>query len=96
MRWFGIRKAKIDPELRKTFEQYGTAGMQIALGDTNYFIHEGRTVKAAAAMGSLLPWLTEQYDRAERKETLSLTMEFFITIFVATELYLSLSARFCR
>jgi hypothetical protein len=96
MRWIHIRRAKIDPELRKTFEQYGTAGMQIALGDTNYFIHQGLTVKAVEAMGSLLPWLTEQYDRAERKETWSLTMEFFITIFVAVELFLTLSARFWR
>jgi hypothetical protein len=96
MRWFGIRQAKIDPELRKTFEQYGTTAMQIALGDTNYFIHKGETVKAAAALGSLLPWLTEQYDRTERKETWSMTMEFLITIFVATELYFTLSARFCR
>ena len=47
MRWFGIRKAKIDdPEYRKTFERYGTVGMQIALGDMNHFVHKGQTVKA--------------------------------------------------
>jgi hypothetical protein len=43
MRWFSIRKAKIDPELRKTFERYGAVGMQIALSDMNHFIHQGRT-----------------------------------------------------
>jgi hypothetical protein len=30
-------------------------------------------------------WLTEQYDRAERKETWSITMEAAITVFVIIE-----------
>jgi len=34
-------------------------------------------------------WLTEQYDRAERKETWSLTLEAAITVFVAFELAIS-------
>jgi len=33
----------------------------------------------------LLPWLTEQYDRAERKETWNLTMEAAITLLVGIE-----------
>jgi len=39
---------------------------------------------AREALDSLLPWLTEQYDRAERKETWSPSMEFAITVFVAS------------
>jgi hypothetical protein len=35
-------------------------------------------------------WLTEQYDRAERKESRSVTMEVAITLFVAVELFLSI------
>jgi hypothetical protein len=38
-------------------------------------------------------WLTEQYDRAERKETWSITMEVAITVFVAAELFSSIAAR---
>ena len=90
MRWFQIRKAKIDPDLRETFERYGVVGMQVALSATNYIVHNGQQVVVEKVVDSLLPWLTEQYDRAERKETWSLTMEVAITIFVAAELLLSL------
>jgi len=90
MRWFRIRKATIDPELRGTFEQYGPGGMQILLGTKNFFKHQGREVTAVGKLDSLLPWLTEQYDRAERKETWSITMEAAITIFVAAELLISI------
>lgn len=96
MRWFRIRRAEIDPDLRKTFERYGVVGMQVSLGDMNHFVHLGQPVKGDAALGSLLPWLTEQYDRAERKETWSITMEVAITIFVAAELLLSLLKLGCR
>jgi hypothetical protein len=34
-------------------------------------------------------WLTEQYDRAERRETWSITMEAAITVFVGVELIIS-------
>ena len=96
MRWIHIRKAKIDAELKKTFEQYGTVGMQVALGDMNHFKHQGQTMKADMVLDSLQPWLTEQYDRAERKETWNITMEVAITVFVAAELILSLLDRICR
>ena len=90
MRWLRIRKAQIDPDLRETFERYGIVGMQVALSVTNYIVHKGEHVLAEKVVDSLLPWLTEQYDRAERKETWSITMEVAITIFVAAELLLSL------
>lgn len=89
MRWFRIRKAEIDPELRETFEQHGVATMQAILATTNYFQHKGKSLMAQNVLTDLLPWLTEQYDRAERKETWSLTMEFAITLFVAIELLFS-------
>jgi hypothetical protein len=38
----------------------------------------------------VLHWLTEQYDRAERKETWSLTMEIAITVFVLGEVTMSI------
>jgi hypothetical protein len=91
MRWFSIRKAEIDPDLRETFEQYGIATMQAILATTNYFQHKNQSLMAQNVWGDLLPWLTEQYDRAERKETWSLTMEVAITVFVGIELLLSLT-----
>jgi hypothetical protein len=40
-----------------------------------------------------LAWLVEQYDRQERKETWSITMEAAITVFVLAELVLALTHR---
>jgi len=94
MRWFRIRNAKVDPELRETFERYGVATMQTILGTTNWFWHKGKGLLAQNVSDDLLPWLTEQYDRAERKETWSLTMEAAITFFVVAEVLLSISR--CR
>jgi hypothetical protein len=90
MRWFCIRKATIDPELRETFERYGKGSMQVILSTTNYFRHKGNSTMVESVLDSLLPWLTEQDDRAERKETWSITMEVAITILVAAELALSI------
>ena len=87
MRWFRIRKAKeLSPALRQIFEQYGVATMQSILATTNYLrLQNGRAVNADDLRPDLLPWLTEQYDRAERKETWLITMEAAITILVALE-----------
>jgi len=90
MRWFRVRKAHIEPEFRETFERYGVTTMQALLSTTNYFQHKNRSLRACDVMPDLFAWLTEQYDRAERKETWSLTMEMAITIFVAAELVLSI------
>jgi hypothetical protein len=90
MRWFRIREAKIDPELRETFERHGVATMQTLLATTNWFWHKGQSLMAQNVNRDLLPWLTEQYDRAGRKETWSLTMEAAITVFVVTEVLLSI------
>lgn len=90
MRWFRIHTAKIDPQLRKTFERYGTIGMQIALGDMNHFKHQGQTMKADEVLDELLAWLTEESDKADLKSTWSLMMEIAITILVAAELVLML------
>jgi hypothetical protein len=93
MRWFRIRKANIDPELRKTFEQHGAGTMQTLLAVGDFFRHKGERLLVRDSEGPLLSWLTEQYDRVERKETWSLTMEAAITIFVAAELLLSVCRR---
>ena len=90
MRWIRIRKAEIDAELRETFERHGVATMQAILASTNWFWHKGKGLLAQNVSDDLLPWLTEQYDRAERKETWSLTMEAAITVFVITEVLLSI------
>jgi hypothetical protein len=85
MRWFRIRKANIDSGRRAIFEQYGIVTMQLILGTTNYLVINDEGVRAENLRPQLLPWLTEQYDRAERKDTWSVTMEFVITIFVVLE-----------
>jgi len=90
MRFF-IRKAKMkDGALRETFERYGTVGMQLALGDMNHFVHQNKTMKADAVLDSLLPWLTEQYDRDERRETWHIIMEAAITVVLLVELFFQL------
>ncbi len=96
MRLFSIRKAQIDPELRITFEQYGIPTMQMLLATGDFFRHKGQGVLVRDAEASLLPWLTEQYDRAERKEHWTLLMEAAITLFVAAELFLTLFRLFCE
>ncbi len=48
-------------------------------------LYENAQYRMAAA-----EWLTEQYDRAERRETWSITMEAAITVFVLVELIFSL------
>ena len=90
MRWFRLREARIDPALRETFEQYGVGSMQTILATAGHFRHQGGSniVHVEAVLGHLLPWLTEQYDRVERKETWALTMDAAITLFVAAELVL--------
>src|SRR5690348_2814989 len=83
MRWIRIREAKIDTELRETFERYGTAGMQMILAGNMKMWHK-KALQGFEhnSMNALLAWLTEQHDRAERKETWSLMMEAAITAFV--------------
>ena len=92
MKWLRIRKANIDPQLRETFERYGTGTMQMLLANNTPYRHpnQGSMTAIERYLTELLNWLTEQYDIAERKETWSLTMEVAITIFVAAELVLSI------
>lgn len=90
MKLFSIRKAKIDPGLRATFEQHGVTTMQVLLAAGDYFRQKDKAILVKDAEAPLLLWLTEQYDRAERKEHWTLVMEGAITLFVATELLLSL------
>lgn len=86
MRWFHIRRAKIDAEWRKTFERYGVLSMQVVLALGGNIKHRGERIGIdTGLMDRMQLWLTEQYDRAERKETWLITMEVAITIFVAME-----------
>lgn len=89
MRWFGIRRAEISPDLREAFERYGVNGMQVALSTSGWFHHGRKVTPARDHCLELLPWLTEQYDRAERRETWLITMEASITVFVLAELILA-------
>jgi hypothetical protein len=88
MRWFRVREARVDTKLREMFEQYGPGAAQMVLATGHYFRNAKEVMRADAVLDSLLPWLTEQYDRAERKETWLITMEVAITVFVLAELVL--------
>jgi hypothetical protein len=92
VRWFRIQKADIDPEFRELFEQSGAETMRayVPLPLWGIMKSDGVRLTDRQLRLPLLRWLKEQYDRAERKETWSLTMEFAITVFVATELFLSI------
>ena len=52
MRWFRIRKANIDSELRNTFERNGANVMQVILATTNYFYHSREGEKSRRRTGS--------------------------------------------
>lgn len=65
----------------------------LAVGDFIRFKGKPRLVRDFEE--PLILWLTEQYDRAERKETWSLTMDAAITAFVAIEVVPSI-VRFIR
>jgi hypothetical protein len=85
--WIYVPPAEINEELRHTFEQYGTFGLQVLLGtNTALFQHEKRICLVQPYKQEMFDWLTEQSDRAKRKEHWSMAMEFLVTIFVAGEL----------
>ena len=91
MRWFRIRKAKIAPDLRQTFEQHGVGTMQSLLAAPDrLFVYQGQSASANQVRDGLLHWLTEQYDRAERKETWTLTMEAAIIVLIVVEIVLAI------
>jgi hypothetical protein len=94
MRWFQIRKAKLDPELRTTLEQYGVPVMQQVLSVGSNFRHKGQATWVEAVREPVLMWLTERYDRDERKETWQITMEAAVTVLVAGELFMSIVGLF--
>ena len=90
MRLLRLPKADIDSGLRETFEQYGEVTMQVALGAANYIHHKGQAVSVGEIRGPLLKWLTEQYDKADRRESWLLVMEVAITVLVLGELAISI------
>jgi hypothetical protein len=90
IRWFRIRPAQIENEYRELFEERGVDTMRAYIG-LSYSIRkpDGTLITERDVRPRLLPWLLEQYDKAERKETWSLTMEFAIVVLVAVELLFS-------
>jgi hypothetical protein len=86
MRWFRIRRATILPAIRTDLERIGVAVVQQRLAAGGFGIHEASPGEAALYQEAALAWLSEQYDKAERKETWQITMEAAVTIFVLFEL----------
>jgi hypothetical protein len=93
MIWFRIRKAAISNNERGLLERFSPLVISAVLyggypgpvtTEPMKSLYENSDLRTRAA-----EWLTEQYDRAERKETWSITMEVAITLLVAVELLFS-------
>ena len=102
MIWFRIRRASIPDEERQTFERFGAAiisgilyagsgGEERRLTEPQQAVLFGDQSREHAA-----EWLTEQYDRAERRESWLISMEATITLLVAAELLFSILNFFGR
>ena len=92
MNWFRVKKADIDPEIRRVFEERGAETVRTLLPNEGLemSLPNGKTLRVYDLRKPMLLWLKEQYDREERKETWLITMEAAITIFVAAELVMSI------
>jgi hypothetical protein len=94
MRWLRVRKADIEKNFRNHFEEFGVEIVRAYFTQpvgTPIWRDAGQSVTTVQdARQPMQFWLREQYDRAERKETWSLTMEIAITVFVAAELVMSI------
>ncbi len=94
MRWIRIRKADIDQQYRQMFEVLGVeivrAYFPQGIGVPVYQNSKGETWTVGNLREFMKPWLREQYDIQERRESWNLAMEVAITVFVALELALSL------
>ena len=90
MRWFCIRTADIPERDRELFERYGTTIIGAVLAGSSPRGIELQSIPASGKVDTAAKWLTEQYDRAERRETWLITMEAAITLFVFTEVVLSI------
>jgi hypothetical protein len=92
MRWLKIREANIHDGLRVDLERMGVALIQqwVVAGKVVRYKKAPSDAPEYAAEREVADWLTEQYDRTERRETWSLTMEVAITVFVLGEFVLSI------
>src|SRR5258708_39957697 len=92
MRWLKIRKAKIHDALRADLERKGLALIQqwVVAGKIFQYKKAPSGLPEYAADYEVADWLTEQYDKTERRETWSLTMEVALTVFVLGELVFSM------
>jgi hypothetical protein len=63
--------------------------MQICLGSTNYFFHNGREEQVTKHREDLLIWLTEEYEKSEFRYTWTTTMEMAIVVLVTAEVIFS-------
>jgi hypothetical protein len=93
MIWFRIRKALLPNNERSLLERFSPTVISAILyggysgpvtTEPMRSLYENSEFRTHAA-----EWLTEQYDREERKETWSITMEVAITLLVAVELLFS-------
>jgi hypothetical protein len=97
MRLWRIREAEVDPALRETFEQYGVVGIQIALANGQFIFHDGKRVTFdETSAPTVLAWLAEEHDRAERHENWSLILDIAIVVLIDAELLFLLWLAFVK
>jgi len=89
---FRVRRAKINPIFRQHLEQFGAPVVAAVLAAGSAPRHENlaRIHNNSDLAESAAKWLTEQYDRDERKESWSIIMEAAITVFVLVEMTISI------
>jgi hypothetical protein len=92
MKWFHIRKADIPEHERTTFERFGVfvIGSVLASSFSSNVPELKRVYSDQETAIHAADWLTEQYDRAERRESWLITMEFFVTLFAAAAIIFSI------
>jgi hypothetical protein len=99
MRWVSIRKPSIAKSERDIFERFGPSVISIILFGGFSGPQETEPQKVLYGNSETRrhaeAWLTEQYDRAERRETWLITMEVAITLLVAAELFFSILSFVC-
>jgi hypothetical protein len=84
-----VRKAKIAPELRTAFEQYGALTMQGILAKGHNFRLQSKWAWIEVHREALLSWLTEHSDREEWKETRQFLLEVLVIILIGVEIWYS-------
>jgi hypothetical protein len=88
---FRVAEARIDTNVREALEVRGAETIRAVLIEDSFVLETagGERFTLGDHEKSVLLWLKEQADKAERRETWLIIMEIAITVFVGLELIFS-------